>query len=149
MYHLIILLSRFQMIPNAYIIWFYLIASRIPPGQVSRKRWVRCCVLVSALRVFRFCVVSPCPGARKRKEDEANNRREEKPEVLKTSFPKEAKTAPKMRPRGSILAPLWVPNSLPDASEALLGANWARGGSPGGSQNAPRGPRGRKNFIVI
>ena len=32
---------------------------------------------------------------------------------------------------------------------ALLGAKWAPGASPGGSQNAPGGPRGRKKFIAI
>ena len=30
-----------------------------------------------------------------------------------------------------------------------MGANWAPGASPGGSQDAPGGPRGRKKFIVI
>ena len=54
-----------------------------------------------------------------------------------------------MRPRGSILAPKMVPKWLLEASGALLGANWAPGASPGGSQDAPGGPRGRKKFIVI
>ena len=51
-----------------------------------------------------------------------------------------------MRPRGSILAPQMVPKWLLEASGALLGANWAPGASPGGSQDAPGGPRGRKKI---
>ena len=53
-----------------------------------------------------------------------------------------SKKAPKMRPRGSILHPKW----LLEASGALLGANWAPGASPGGSQNAPGAPRGRNKI---
>ena len=49
-----------------------------------------------------------------------------------------------MRPRGSILAPFWVPKWLLEASGALLGAKWAPGASPGGSQDAPGAPQGRK-----
>ena len=56
------------------------------------------------------------------------------------------KQTPKMRPRGYILAPSWVPKWLLEASGALLGAKWAPGASPGGSQNAPGGPRGRKKI---
>ena len=51
-----------------------------------------------------------------------------------------------MRPRGSILAPQMVPKWLLEASGALLGANWAPGASPGRSQDAPEGPRGRKKI---
>ena len=51
-----------------------------------------------------------------------------------------------MRPRGSILAPQMVPKWLLEASGALLGANWAPGAAPGGSQYAPGGPRGRKKI---
>ena len=51
-----------------------------------------------------------------------------------------------MRPRGSILAPQMVSKWLLEASGALLGANWAPGASPGRSQDAPEGPRGRKKI---
>ena len=44
------------------------------------------------------------------------------------------------------MAPIWVPNWLPEASGALLGANWAPGASPGGPQNAPGAIRGRKKI---
>ena len=47
------------------------------------------------------------------------------------------------------MAPQMVPKWLLEASGALLGANWAPGASPGGSQDAPGGPRGRKKIIVI
>ena len=55
-----------------------------------------------------------------------------------------------MKPSGSILAPKLVPKWLLEASGALLGAKWAPGGSPGGCQNAPEAPRGRKkkNFTL-
>ena len=57
-----------------------------------------------------------------------------------------SKKALKMKPRGSILAPQMVPKWLLEASGALLGADWAPGASPGGSQDAPGGPRGRKKI---
>ena len=44
------------------------------------------------------------------------------------------------------MAPQMVPKWLLEASGALLGANWAPGASPGGSQDAPGGPRGRKKI---
>ena len=51
-----------------------------------------------------------------------------------------------MKPRGSIFVPQMVPKWLLEASGALLGANWAPGGSPRGSKNASGGPLGRKKI---
>ena len=69
-----------------------------------------------------------------------------KGECDQNSAPKCSKRAPKMKPRGSILAPKMVPKWLLEASAALLGANWAPGASPGCSQNAPGDPRDRKKI---
>ena len=46
-----------------------------------------------------------------------------------------------MTPGGSILAPIWVQNSLPEASGTLLGARWAPGAFPGGSRDASAVPK--------
>ena len=79
-----------------------------------------------------------------------------KGESDQNSAPKCSKRAPKMKPRGSILAPKMVPKWLLEASAALLGANWALGAClPGGLRERfgnlpgrlleptwrPRGPR--------
>ena len=42
-----------------------------------------------------------------------------------------------------------MPNWLPEASGAVLGATWAAGSFPGGPQNSPAAPRGRKKNIAI
>ena len=57
-----------------------------------------------------------------------------------------AKKASKVKPSGSILPPKLVPKWLLEGSGALLGGQWAAGASPGGCQNAPEAPRGRKKI---